>query len=155
MTITCIVEKMETARPAIEELMPAQWAETGDPEFQFRPNWLLYAQMEKLGSMILIVMRCDGVPIGYIGAAIHPHVNATHIMVASIPTWYVEPSAWRGVRERSLIRAMHAALRERGIRRATVDTAFGHSAGRLLEAMGGKPVKIGYSFDLMKEKVDA
>jgi hypothetical protein len=151
--ITCAVEKLATARLAIEELLPAQWAETGDPEFQYRPNWTLYQQLETAGALVLIVMRDAGVPVGYIGAAVHPHINATHILVASIPTWYVAVGAARGLRVHILIREMWKLLRDRGCLRATVDTEFNHSAGRLLELMGGKPVKIGYSFDL--EKIDA
>lgn len=151
-SIVLAVEKLETAREAIETLLAAQWEETGDSEFVCRPNWPFYAKLEEIGAGYVMVMREDGIPIGWLAAMIHPHVNATDVKVGTVSSYYVKPRSTRAVLLKSLYRAVLRDLAVRGCWQVSIETEFGHSAGRLLELLGGRPKKIGYSFDLQEAK---
>lgn len=153
--IVWAIERLETARPAIEFLLPRQWEETGEPQFKVKPNWDFYAGLEAHGALLVIVLREEGRPIGYISAMMHPHVNATGVKMASIATYYVEPRATRAVLLRSLWRACRQAAASHGCVKAVIDSRPDNPANDLLELLGGVPEKIGYAFDLTKEFSDA
>ena len=146
MTRTCRQEPWEQARPAIETLMAAQWAETGDSRFPLDPNWTVYDLMDKTRRLVIMVLREDDRPSGYAGGMVHPHMNSKRMLVATIPTWYVEPMPGRPFVEKALLQEVGRRLVALGAQDVTIETNADQSAAKLLEVMGGKPRKIAFGF---------
>ena len=147
MTRTCQQETWEQARPAIEMLMAAQWVETGDSQFPLDPNWAMYDLMDKTGRLVILVLREDGRPVGYAGGMVHPHMNSRRVLVATIPSWYVEPQPGRPFIEKALLQETARRLVALGAIKVTIETHADQSAARLLEVMGYKPSKLAFSID--------
>jgi hypothetical protein len=147
------------ARQWIETILPAQWAETGDSELPCEPQWSFYEAIEKTGAGILLVCFDDDRPIGYVAGMVHANPNSRNTKMVTISTYYVENRKGRPVILRRMIEHAIEVGRRAGALRAIVDTEYDNSAGRIFEAMGAEPVKIGYRFDLtrtsLKEVVNA
>lgn len=152
---TCAQETFASARPAIEALMIAQWAETGDPRLPLAPNWQFYALMEKVNKLVILVVRENGKAIGYAGGALHPHPNSMMTQIATIPTWYVEPMKGRVFVEKALLQELAKRLFERGAKRVKIETNANHSAGKLLEAMGYHVASVGFELEAGEAKREA
>lgn len=135
----------------IESFLQEQWAETGDKDLLCKPNWAMYHALEASNSLVLIVAYNDDRPIGYLAAFVHPHINSIDHLVASIPTYYVEPRQGRAMILKTIIRRAMVSLWERGVVHINVDTEWSHSAGKLLIKLGFRPTKIGYKLRLTKE----
>lgn len=144
------VESLAAARVSdgAERLLALQWAHTGDSEIESRPNWNLYRQMEARNALLLAVARQDGRAVGFLLAAIYPHVNATQELVASIPTYTVEERPGRALILSRMVDFALQQLADRGVFRVDIDTHAEHSAGRLWELKGFRMAKIGYSIKL-------
>ncbi len=144
------LEPLSTARPDIEQMIPAQWLHTGDSEVDLRPNWNFYHQLDQCGAMLLVIAREDGRPVGYMFAAVYPHPNAIQEIIANISTYYVEARAGRGHILNSMTDYLLDLLALRGAFRVDIETNAEFSAGRLWELKGFKVAKIGYSLKLKK-----
>ena len=144
--ITYAIEPLAAARPDIEAILERQWRETGEQGLDPSPLWPIYEELERRGGFLLIARR-DGWFAGYLAAAIHRHINA-HARVATISTYWVEPCPGRAFVLRGLLRAALAHLATLEVARVTVDTEAGHSAARLLAAMGFRETKISYTVSL-------
>ena len=144
--ITYATEPLAAARPDIEAILGRHWRETGEQGLDPSPLWLVYEELERRGGFLMVARR-DGWFAGYLAAAIHRHINA-HVRVATISTYWVEPCAGRALVLRGLLRAALRYLATLDVQRVTVDTEAGHSAGRLLAAMGFRETKISYTVDL-------
>lgn len=140
-------ESFAQARGAIEALMLAQWAETGDARFPLDPNWAMYELMDRTGRLVILVLRDDGRAIGYAGGMVHPHMNSRGVPVATIPTWYVEDMPGRPFIEKALLQEVARRLVALGAQRVTIETHADKNAARLLEVMGYKPAKLSFSLD--------
>ena len=146
-----VIERLADAQPDIESLLPAQWAHTGDSEVTCKPNWSFYRQFEARQSLLLIMARDEGVPVGYMAAFIYPHPNAMQELVAHIPTYFVaQRPVTRGLVESRMMDFMLERLVDRGVFKIETETSADYSAGRLWELKGFKPFKIGYSLKLKK-----
>lgn len=162
MTRTCRQETFAEARESIEALMLTQWAETGDTTLPLDPNWQMYELMERTGRLVILVLREDGRAVGYAGGMVHPHMNSKTVSVATIPTWYVEPTpeapTKRAFVEKALLQEVARRLVALGARRVTIETHADKNAARLLEVMGYRPTKLCFSIDavtVQQEKVSA
>jgi hypothetical protein len=142
------VQTIEAAFTDLQQMIPAQWQHTGDREVDCFPNWEFYRQLESRGGLLLVVARDFDRPIGYMVAMIYPHLNAVHVQVAQIPTYYVEKG------RAHVLNAMAdftlAELARRGVFRVDIETNAEFSAGRLWELKGFTMSKIGYSLKLKK-----
>lgn len=146
--ITYGIEKLDLALPALQELLLAQWPETGDQNLTCAPNWGFYRALEKSGNVVLLMAREGSRAVGYAVALVYPNPNATQSMVGSVPTWFMEMRPGRAIFVRSLLKAAITWLSAKTAKKIIVETEYGHSAGRLLEAMGFTPEKIGYKLVL-------
>ncbi len=146
------VESLATARASEEaaRLLALQWQETGDSEIQSNPNWALYERLDEVGSLMLVVARQDGRPVGFLVGTVYRHVNAMQEWVCSIPTYFVEEGPIRALILSRMIDFTLEQLATKGVYRVDSETTFDHSAGRLWELKGFKPAKIGYSLKLKK-----
>jgi hypothetical protein len=140
-------EKLATSKLDIESMLPEQWHETGDTQFPMEPNWALYETMERIGSAVLLMAREDEQAIGYASGFVHPHSNSRRVLIGTVPTWFVRDMPGRIFVQKALLHEMHGALTMMGARRVLIETKFDKSAGRLLEAMGGKPSKVTFEFE--------
>lgn len=147
MTRTCRQESFAEARVAIEALMLAQWAETGDQQMPLDPNWQMYELMDRGGKLVILVLREDGRAVGYAGGMVHPAMNSRSVQVATIPTWYVEDQPGRPFIEKALLTEVARRLVALGARRVTIETTADKSAARLLEVMGYRPSKLSFTID--------
>jgi GNAT superfamily N-acetyltransferase len=146
------IERLAAARASEDSarLLALQWQETGDREIPSKPNWPLYQTLDDNGSLLLVVARQDGRPVGFLTGAIYRHVNAMQELVCSIPTYFVEPGPTRALILSRMIDFALQRLADRGVFRVDSETTFENSAGRLWELKGFKPAKIGYSLKLKK-----
>lgn len=149
-------EKLAAVLPALRELLPAQWEETGDAALPCEPNWPFYASMEHSGNGLLITARdADNDLVGYSTAILHLHLNSLGIMVGTVATYYVVPGPNRALWLRSLIAETCDMLIQRGAKQINLKTEYRHSAGRLFERMGFEPVEIGYKMSLVASSEQA
>jgi L-amino acid N-acyltransferase YncA len=151
--ITYAIESLAAARPDIEAILGRQWRETGEQGLDPSPLWMVYEELERRGGFLLVARR-DGWFAGYLAAAIHRHINA-YARVATISTYWVEPCPGRAFVLRGLLRAALAHLATLEVTRVTVDTEAGHSAGRLLAAMGFREAKISYTLAVERDVIGA
>lgn len=144
------VEPLLYAQPAIQSLVPAQWAHTGDRDLECQPNWMLYHQFAQRDALMVIMARELGEPVGYMAVFIYPHPNAVSVRVAEIPTYYVEQ---RPTRALILSRMQDFAIErliERGVYKVKIETSADYSAGKLWELKGFKLDKLGYTMQLQR-----
>lgn len=140
-------ETLATSRSDIEAMLASQWSETGDTEFPLEPNWALYETMERVGAALLLMVRDDyGHAVGYACGFVHPHSNSRNIVIGTVPTWFVYDMPGRVFVQKALLHEMHRRLTALGARRVLIETKADQSAGRLLEAMGGRASKLTYEF---------
>ena len=144
---TCRSEPYVTAKAAVETLMVTQHGETGDPALPLDPAWAMYEVMARTGRFVCLILREDERPIGYAIGMVHPHINSKAILVATVPTWYVEPMQGRPWVEKALLHEIECRLVALGATRVTVETHADKSAARLLEVMHHKATKIAYTID--------
>ena len=138
-------ESLNGCRLDISSMLPSQWGETGDEFAEARPNWRLYENLEKTKTLIVVMAREDGRPIGYLTGVVYPHPNQTGEIIGSIPTYFIERRPGRALMLRSLIaKGIDVALK-RGAWKVLVKTEYNHSAGRILEAMGMVPTAVEYA----------
>ena len=144
------VERLSEARhgEGVAGMLARQWLHTGDREIESNPNWALYQQIEIRGGLLLVMARQDDRPVGFAFATIHPHVNAVHELVASIPTYFVEEGPIRALILSRMLNFLLDKLAARGVFRVDAETDAEHSAGRLWELKGFKLAKMGYSLKL-------
>lgn len=136
-------ESLASAMPVLQAMLPAHWAYNGDTTLPCDPNWAVYSALESRGAAALFLARNDRV-VGYATAMLHPHMNSRLVLVGTIPSYYAEEGAARGIVVRSLVRHAKDWLIGRGAKQVFVETEYQHSAGKLLERMGFVPNKIGY-----------
>lgn len=137
-------ESLLRCRPDIESLIPAQWEETGDAFIECKPDWAMYEAMEQVGALILMMVRDEGRPIGYLTGSVYRHPNSTGHRVASIPTYFVEHRPGRSLILRSMLSHGINLAMKKGAWKVNVKTEYNHSAGRILEAMGLAPSAVEY-----------
>jgi hypothetical protein len=142
--ITYRQERLTNCKPDVEILLPEQWAETGDIGIDCEPVWSVYHALDKVDALVLVMAREEGRPIGYLTGSVYRHPNSSHHMVGSLPTWFVERRPARALIARRLLQAGIDACFQKGAHKVTIKTDFEHSAGRLIEAMGGQPKAIEY-----------
>ena len=142
--ITYAQETLKHAKRDVESLLPEQWAETGDIGIECEPIWPFYESLEKHNALVLVLAREDSRPIGYATGSVYPHPNSRGHLIASIPTWFVEHRPTRALIVRRLLQTSVSYCFEKGARRVSIRTHHEHSAGRLIEAMGGNPLAIEY-----------
>lgn len=146
------IERLASARASegSARLLALQWQETGDREIESQPNWPLYEKLDEVGSLLLVVARQDGRPVGFLVGTVYRHVNAVQEWVCSIPTYFVEEGPIRALILSRMIDFTLEHLAAKNVFRVDSETTFDHSAGRLWELKGFKPAKIGYSLKLKK-----
>lgn len=144
------VEQLDRAMSDVQGLLPEQWAHTGDAGIECLPNWNFYRQMERVGSLALVMARQKGVPVGYMAVFIYPHPNSVTSKVASIPTYFVRDGADRAFVLNSMTDYVLERLAAAGVFKVTIETNAEFSAGRLWELKGFKVAKIGYSLQLQR-----
>lgn len=158
MMLTLVQETLASVRPGVELLLPIQYAETGDPALVLSPNWTLYEQLEGNRALVIASVRDDGRMIGYAAAILHRGTSAISELIGTITPWYVEDRKNRAVIAKSLLVYLQNLLFARGAQQVKIQTEYGRSAGRLLEAMGYRPEFVGYRLnasDVKAEHYDA
>jgi hypothetical protein len=143
--ITYRQEVLRYCRHDIEALSVHQWRETGDRGIKCEPLWEIYEALERAGCLVLIVARQDGRSIGYLTGSVYPHPNSRHHKIGSLPTYFAEHRPGRGLIVKSLIRHGIACAFEKGAWKVIIRTEYDHSAGRIIEALGGQPKAIEYT----------
>ena len=141
---TYLQEPLESVRPELQALLPAQLQHTGDPSLSYDVNWELYRALENKGALCVMVARRNSEIMGYAAAILHPHTNARKTIVGTIATWYVVESGMRGLIIRHLLTAGAEWLTQRGAKQVYIETEYANSAGPILELMGFIPIKVGY-----------
>lgn len=109
------------------------------------PRWDQYEARDMSGSLMLIVARDAGRPVGYfIGfLAHHMHYATSYNLLCDI--FYIRPefrNGWAGVR---LFRAMETEARRRGVQRIVVTSKLHLPADGLLRFMKFEPIETVYS----------
>jgi hypothetical protein len=155
------VEKLDSAFSALNAMLPAQWAHTGDSDVPLQPNWPLYRALEARNALFVVLAREEGRPVGYMVAFLYPHPNAVSVPIAEIKTYYVERVAdaagnikGRAIVLNSMIDFTLAELARREAYKIKAWTHAEHSAGRIWERKGFEIAEIGYTLKL-KGKPDA
>lgn len=120
-----------------------------DDKIVFSPDWPLYAQLQLMGRLQILVARDEGRFVAYMVGLLHPHINAIDLQVATVSTYYVEERKARGSILRTMFDIMEQLVMTLGARRLYVDTSLNYSCGRLLELMNYKASKITYRKNLM------
>lgn len=143
--------KLADTQAIVESFLRDQWAETGESELFCKPNWGMYHALEKIDRLVLLIAYDDGLPIGYIAAFLHPHVNSIDNLVATVPTYYVAARRSRGLILRTLFERTTAIVRSRGVIAVNIKTSWDHPCSRLLKKMGFRPVEIGYKLKVAAE----
>ena len=142
MTLTFARESLIAIREEAEPLLRREWeAASEDRElFPYDPNWVLYAALEKAGSIRFFTMR-DAVLLGYIGFYVSWNAHSQRLRTATSDVWWVEPSARFGGASMRLVAYAETALAEEGVRVAHIQTNERHPApARMLEHSGHRLV---------------
>lgn len=147
--ITVAPEKLASALPDIETLLPEQWQHTGEQSLPCDPNWPIYLSLEAREAGCLFMAREDKRAIGYAACFLHPHMNSRQVLVGTISTYFVEDRSMRALIMRDLLLNARDWLIGRGARLVYVETEYGHSAGGILERMGFVRNKIGYKMPVL------
>jgi hypothetical protein len=142
-------ELLRFCRPDIERMAREQWQETGDAWLKCDPLWEMYDGLERANGLVLVIAREylpgeKGRAIGYLAGAVYPHPNARHSRVGSLSTYYCERRPGRALVIKSLLKHGTALAFEKGACKVIVRTVYDLSAGRIIEALGGKPDAIEY-----------
>lgn len=137
-------ETISQAGAEIVALLPQHLAYAGDPTMHYRPDLVRYVDMEREKILHIWTVREDGHLIGYMFAFVRRHLNASSLLTADIATYFVEDRPNRALVLRRLFTTMVNYLERAGVRHITAETSCYRSCGRLLEAMGFAPRRIGY-----------
>ncbi len=150
MTVVYQTEKLAAAKPEIEALLPAMWAEMalGFGEEKPEPSWQLYFAAEAKNAAFLLVAREDGAMVGYFGMVIYPNLSLKNQLAATDTPYYVVRRRDRALILRSLIRHALAICQKAGVRKATVKTHPWVSAEPVLINLGGREIEKRFMFDL-------
>ena len=155
MGVALQIEKLAHLLPELREVLPVQYAETGDPDLPCNPIWLAYEKLEELGVLTIVTMRDDGRLAGYATCMFHPHPNSGTVKVGTVPTFWVEPRPNRAFLLRSLLQGAVDTLWSKGAAQVSIETEPAHSCGRLLQAMGAEVGKISYCLKRQAAKQEA
>lgn len=114
------------------------------------PNWELYDTLEQKGLEACVVVRKEGVPIGYVVYLMAPHLHYDHI-VADADVFFILPEyriGWLGVK---LFRVAEDLLRDRGVSEICNRVKLhvqpgrgGRDLGVLFKFLGYRPVETNY-----------
>lgn len=154
MSIGFELVSLSAGRPSIEEMLPAQWADTGDAALDCEPNWVAYEAIERAGGLVLLVAYEQEIrhPIGYLAMFLHPHPNAKSVRVGTIATYYVEQRTARAMILRAMVQYAVRLGRERGVHEVRGEIEAAHQdAGRFWQALGFTPYKVSYRMILGQE----
>jgi len=97
-----------------------------------------YQDLENRKFLLVVTARRDGRLIGYflgIVIAHHPH-NKDAGKVATTDMFYLAPDQRRGGAGVKLLKAAEQALRDNGVKKATISTKVHFSNRELIEALG-------------------
>ncbi len=141
-------ERMDEARPGVEAVIPAHWAEFGDSALDCKPNWQIYKAFDSRGALVVVTARDEGVLVGYMIGLIYPHQSATDYSIAQVPTYFVVERPGRALILSRMVDLMLQTLASRGVYKIDAWTTSKQSAGRLWEQKGFAVDKIGYSIKL-------
>ena len=141
MTYTIALEGFSASYPELESLYRAHYGEMctrlqtdGIACSPFKPRLDVYEKASTDGWLLTFVLRADGQTVGYSNIYV---TNDMHNgdLIAQEDTIYVLPEHRKGA-GRMLIKAVHAELKQRGVKRLNVTTMTDLRVSKLLSRMG-------------------
>ena len=141
MTYTITLEDFAASYPDLEPLYRQHYAQMcerleadGMRCSPFNPRLDAYAKASTDGWLLTFVLRCEGRAAGYSNIYV---TNDMHNgdLIAQEDTIYVLPEHRKGA-GRMLIKAVHAELKQRGVKRLNVTTMTDLRVSKLLSRMG-------------------
>jgi len=141
MTTYC-VEPLSTARPELEELLPAHWQEIArdreNPKFHLKPDWNSYHSLEAAGQFFMMVCRVDGRMVGYLIGFVSPQLHYVDSLAFRADIYFVLPEFRKGRIGIELFRQAEQTLRRRGVDKIYLGTKCREDLDRskLFERLG-------------------
>lgn len=150
--ITCSVESLVDVLPEMKTLFGGHWEELAldKQAVPLDPQYEVYLERERLGQTLVIVMRENGVVIGYWVGFIAPGLHYRTCLTATMDIFYIKPEARGGSKALKMFRFVEKELVRRGVQRWFMGSKLHKDVGRLFAALGMKPIETYYS-KLLKE----
>lgn len=140
------VERFDDVYPEAHPLLLAHWQElNNDPGSELLSNEALYRQAEANNGLLILTARDEGKLVGYSAIFVHQGLHNAAQKQATQDVFYVVPEYRGGMTGTRLIH-----LAEETLRVESVELVYNHCnmknplLGRLLEALGYKPVSVIY-----------
>ena len=145
--MTASVESFTERLDELVTLFPAHWKKLALDKDQvpLDPDYAAYAERERRGELLCIVLRDAGRVVGYWTAFIAPGLHYHGCLTASLDMWNISPDHETGVAAMILMRAAEREYRRRGVKRSFVGEKIHRPCGRLYRAFGYAPVETHYS----------
>jgi len=107
-------EKVEQVRAEIEPLLRAHYAEIGQRDLTYCPDWPAYRRAEEEGRLFILTARLSGELVGYNVMLLSSHLHYAEAKCAQNDVIYVKPTHRRGRIGLGLIRHFESAMRSCG-----------------------------------------
>lgn len=145
--LTAQVELLKDMLPEIKGLLPKHWDELAlnKDKVPLKPDYARYIALEELGIMCTVVLRENGVAIGYVIGLISPHLHYMSCLTYIMDILFVAPDKRQATGGMKLMAALLKELKRRGVQRAVFNTKVHHNISSLFIKFGGKHIEEIYS----------
>lgn len=145
--LTAQVELLRDMLPDIKGLLPLHWNELAlnKDKVPLKPDYDRYIALEELGIMCTVVLRENGVAIGYVIGLISPHLHYMSCLTYIMDILYVSPDKRQSTGGMKLMTTLLKELKRRGVQRAVFNTKVHHNISPLFIKFGGKHIEEIYS----------
>lgn len=145
--ITVMTESFYEMLTELQDILPLHYEELAlnKDKVPLSPQYDIYVQKEMSGELIFMVMRENGLMIGYFIGFIAPGLHYSTCLTCQMDIFYIHPEK-RGHRYgKELFASVEKELRHRGVDRWFVGSKCHLDASWLFESLGFDRVEVYYS----------
>ena len=145
--LAAMVEPYEAVIPEIRPLLERHWEEIALDQEQVKldPDWARYRNLDAIGALSVMILRANGVMVGYCVMIVQPELHYRLILTATMDIFWVAPEVRGMMGGLRLFRAVEAEMKRRGVKRIYMGSKLHKDSSRLFLAMGYKPIETWFS----------
>lgn len=145
--ITAQVESLTEHLEEMKPLFPAHWAALAldKDKVPLDPQYDIYLERDRLGEVLLVTLRDDGVLRGYFVGFIAPALHYKTCLTLTMDIFWTEMSSrnkFGGIR---LFRAVEKEAKRRGVQRIFYGSKLHNDAARLFKFLKCQKVEVYYT----------
>jgi len=146
--ITTQLESFEHQLAELKVLLPDHYKELAmdQDKVPLSPSYETYIDHERMGQLIFMTLRKDGVMMGYFIGFVSPGLHYNTCLSCKMDIFYIHKdirgSSLPGLQ---LLRAVEVELKRRGVQRWYVGTKIKANIAPLFKRLGFEPIEIYHS----------